>query len=171
MLAIRRSVLTFAGLGLLAGAGCTGESQPPGPGQSPSPAPGASAVTASAVPPTLPPVLTGELTRRVLAGGEDRTDFRAVARTDTLYGVRVVCTSATPGRTLTYEVRSTTGKDGLVAGSTAQCDSGGGLLLMDAMYLPAERFEVHFDGGAAGLGDITFAYAVIAPSAVLQRHD
>ena len=173
MLAIRCSVLTVAGLALLAGAGCTGEPQPPGTAQSSSPAPGASAtaVTAPTVRATPPPVLPGELTRRVFSGGEDRTDFRAVARADTEYGVRVVCISATPGRTLGYELRRATGKDGFVASSTVPCNSAEGRFRMDAMNLPAEPVGIEFDGGAQGLDDITFAYAVIAPAEVLLRQD
>lgn len=169
--------MVLAALLVTACPGCTNEPEERHPvlttGPSSDTPSSAAAVSSAAAPtagPTLPPTTPGELTRAILSREKEETTFRRPARGGTEYGLQAVCTSKTPDRTLTYEVRATdtSGPHRFIAGGTLSCDA---TVMLNGLgtSLPPEPIHVEFDMGAAGLTDITFGYAVIAPMTELHQ--
>jgi hypothetical protein len=115
-----------------------------------------------------PPVVVGELSRRVLTQKDGHpageTTLRRNARAGQQYGVQASCISATSGKTLSVEVRSgrSGASDDPVATAEIPCD--GTVTVNDLGTLPAEQIVVYLQGDQS---DIPSAYAVIAPTSSL----
>jgi len=111
-----------------------------------------------------PAAIPGELVRVVLSQRSGRLDQKDTvtrpARADQDYSVRAACAAATPGTTISYEVRS--GKvgapDDALASGGVTCD--GQVMVNGVGHLPAEAIVVYLRGVQA---DVASAYAVIAP--------
>ncbi|GAA1582699.1 hypothetical protein [Actinoplanes couchii] len=133
------------------------------------PSPGPSAAAALA-PLEAPPVVPGELSRRVVTVKDGHSDNKTIlhrdAKSGTEYGVQAACTSATPGTTLSVEVRrSKPGADAEpLSSGTIPCD--GRVTLNGFGSLPAESIVVDLSGDRSG---VTSAYAVLAPISSLME--
>ncbi|GIF06841.1 hypothetical protein [Actinoplanes siamensis] len=128
--------------------------------------PSASATTAT--PPKAlkpPPPIPGELSRRVVTRKDDhhegRTTMGGSARAGQEYWLHAACTSTTPGRTLSVEIRSAEpGASGDAVVTTGlPCD---GQPIVDGIgALPAGVIAVYLHGDQS---DVLSAYAVVAPA-------
>jgi hypothetical protein len=157
----------LAVLAALALAGCTS-----GPAPEPKPAaPTHSADGPSPVPDppltrlTAPPAAPGELSRRVLSAKDGHPDnvtiLRRSPRAGQEYWLHAACTSATPGKTLSAEVRS--GEPGATddAMTTIEIACDGTVAVNGLGTLPAESIVVYLQGDQS---DVLSGYAVIAPA-------
>lgn len=171
------------GVALLAAGALAGCSDDAAPGPSPaasaaSPSgenvlstPGENVLSASPSPLatlTPPPAVAGELSRTVIGINDGHPDTVTTvlrnARAGQEYRVEAACSSAVPGRMMSFEVRS--GKPGAstdaLVSAAIGCD--GTPALDDVGELPAEPIVVDLRGDQP---DVVSGYAVIAPVASL----
>lgn len=145
-------------------------------GCDPEPEPAASSAPPAAASPsppvvrlTPPPEVAGELSRVVLSREDGHPSNNAVihrsARAGQDYWVHAACTSTTPGKTLSLEVRS--GEPGAPdeAMATAEIPCDGNVTVNGLGRLPAETIVVYLRGDQS---DLPSAYALIAPTPSLQ---
>ncbi|MFG1659922.1 hypothetical protein ACGFIY_25635 [Micromonospora chersina] len=153
---------TFLSALLIAGStSCTShDAAPTSPAQPASTAPTLPTAEASRVL-SIPPVTPDEISRVVYTAKTHNTDsvVRAEARTGQLYALDAACTSATPGRVITYEVVSSKPNSNVpVASGELPCD---GNVMRNSTPLPATAIQISLGPDLTG---VTSAYAVIAPS-------
>ncbi|MEU7905329.1 hypothetical protein [Actinoplanes sp. NPDC049118] len=94
------------------------------------------------------------------------TTLRRDARAGQQYWVHAACTSATPGKTLSVEVRSGRpgASDDAFAAAEIPCD--GTVTVNGLGNLPAEQSVVYLQGDQS---DVLSAYAIIAPTSSLPE--
>jgi hypothetical protein len=163
----RHTAVLFALLTAAALAGCTSHPTPTTPPRSANP-PSPVTVDSTSTPPIRlqpPSEVAGELSRRVLAQNDGHPDNQTVLRRNARggleYAVQAACTSTTPGKTLSVEVRS--GKPGASddAMVTTDIPCDGKVTVNGVGDLPAEPIIADLRGNQS---DVLSAYAIVAPA-------
>jgi len=165
----QHAAVLLAALAAVTLTGCTNDPAPDpkpaaSPGNGPSPVPSVTGMPPRILEP--PPTVAGELSRRVLSSEDGQpvgaTTVSGDARPGQEYDVRAACTSATPGKTLSVEVRSAKpgASDAALAAFGIPCD---GTVTVNGIgdRLPAEPVGIYLLGDRS---EVVSAYAIVAPS-------
>ena len=169
----QHAAMLLAALAVVTSTGCTDRPAPePKPAASPGsangPSPASSDTTATGMPPKRlkpPPTVAGELSRRVLSSKDGHpsgaTTLGGSARAGQEYVIQAACTSTTPGKTLSVEVRSAKpgASDAALAAVEVPCD-GTPTVIGIGDHPPAEPVGIYLPGDQS---DVVSAYAVVAP--------